>query len=171
MIPEHSATACLVDRSPEIEEPRQHAGGVRFNNRNRLIEGEDGDGVRGVFSDARQLPHALGLVRKTATMSIFDDLGGGVKISRPRVVTETLPGAQDVIFRSARQSGEVGEAFEPLVIVRANGGHLSLLKHELGDKNRVGIARVTPRQIAPVVAIPTQKRAPECGMICGGDQG
>ena len=40
--------------------------------------------------------------------------GGGVEISRARVVAESLPGVQDLIFRSARERGEIGEAAEPL---------------------------------------------------------
>jgi hypothetical protein len=45
-----------------------------------------------------------------------------------------------------------------------------LLKHELGNEDRVGIAGPPPRQIAPVSAIPTQKRATEAANVLWRDQ-
>ena len=77
-----------------------------------------------------------------------------MKISCARVIAEALPDAQDIIFRSASQRREIGKLAEPLVVIRDDSGDLSLLEHELGDKDCVWVARLAPRKIAAVAAKP-----------------
>ena len=50
------------------------------------------------------------------------------------------------------------------MIIRNNAGDLGLLEHEFRDENSVGIAGLTPGQIAAVPAVPIHKRALE--VIC-----
>ncbi len=92
-------------------------------------------------------------------MSIYDGACGGMKISRASVVPQALPRVQHVIFGSASQRGEIGEAVEPFIVVGNDGGDLSLLKHELGDENGVRVARSTPGEVAASAAKPVEKRA------------
>ena len=92
-----------------------------------------------------------------AAMSIHDDSSGGVQIARSRVIAEALPRVEDVIFRSPRQRGEMGEPAEPLIIIRDNGGNLGLLEHEFGDEDGVGIASLTPRELAAVLMVPIRQ--------------
>ena len=135
-----------------------------------MIEGKRCDGIRRIPPDAWQLAHAGDCAWKMAGMSIRDDSSGGVQIARPRIIAEALPRVEDVIFRSPSQRGEMGEAAEPLIIIRDNGGNLGLLEHELGDEDRVGIASLTPGEGAPVAAIPTKKRAMEDAKVWSRNQ-
>ncbi len=50
------------------------------------------------------------------------------------------------------------------MIIRNNAGDMGLLEHEFRDENSVGIAGLTPGQIAAVPAVPIHKRASE--VIC-----
>ncbi len=82
---------------------------------------------------------------------------GCVQIARPRVIAEALPRVEDVIFRSPSKRREIGEAAEPLIIIRDNGGNLGLLEHKLGDEDSVGIASLTPRELAAVLMVPIRQ--------------
>ena len=84
-----------------------------------------------------------------------------MKIARPRVITETLPGMENIGFSRTGERPNSGETAEPSIIVRHHGGGLSLLKHYLGDQNGVGIVGAAPGQLAPVMGIPTKKRTAE----------
>ena len=158
-IPKEFAARDFIDRSLHIENARQNTGGVGFDDWDRLVECETRDRVGGIFSDARQLAHFLDRLWETATMPIYDPLRRGVKIASPSVITQALPGMEDVVFRSARQRGEIGKAAEPLVIIRKHCGYLGLLEHEFGDQDRIGIASSPPREVAPVLAIPIEQGA------------
>lgn len=54
---------------------------------------------------------------------------------------------------------------KPSFVIRNYSHDLRLLKHELGNEDCVGIARPAPWKIAPVPAIPAQKRTLE-GVDC-----
>ena len=90
-------------------------------------------------------------------MSSHNGPRGDTKISCASVIPEALPRLQDVIFGSTSQRGEIGEAAEPLIVIGNDCGHLSLLKHELGDENGVGVVRLAPWEIAAVTAKPAQE--------------
>ena len=130
-----------------------------------MIEGEGRDGVRGVFADTGQVSYLVQRFRESLAMSIYDELCGGVKISRASVVAETLPGAQNFAFRCSRETTEMRKAPKPLSIVRQNRRDLRLLEHEFGNEDAVRIARATPWKVAPIVAIPTQKPTAELRSI------
>jgi hypothetical protein len=51
------------------------------------------------------------------------------------------------------------------VIIRDDGCDLRLLEHELGHKDRVRIASPPPGKIAPMIAIPMNKRATKKGSV------
>ena len=158
-IPKEFAARDSIDRSSQIENARQNTGGVGFDDWDRLVECETRDRVGGIFSDAGQLPHLVDRLWKTATMPIYNRFRRGVKIASPSVITQALPGVEDVAFRSARQRGEIGKASEPFIIVRKHRGYLGLLEHEFGDQDRIGIASSPPREVAPVLAIPIEQGA------------
>ena len=157
VLPKHLPARFGIDRSAQIEKPRQNATGVRFDDRNRLIEGKAGHCVRGVFPDSGKLSHLLDFAREVSAMSIHNRFCGGVEISRASVIAEALPHSKHFAFGSARQRGEVGKPAEPVVIIRDDGDDLRLLEHELGHENCVRIVRPAPRKIAPVCKIPTQQ--------------
>jgi hypothetical protein len=92
-------------------------------------------------------------------MAMLHDFRNRMQIASSRVIAETLPRVEDVTLRSPGEGGEIWEAAEPLIIIRNNGGNLSLLEHELGDEDGVGIARLAPGEITAVLAIPAGQRA------------
>lgn len=124
-----------------------------------MIEGERGDGARGVSAESWKLLQLLDRLRKTSAVSIHDGLCGGVQISGARVIAEALPRAQDVIFRSASERSEIRKSAEPFIVIRNDSGDLSLLEHELRNEDGVWVARFAPRQVAAVATIPAEKKA------------
>ena len=87
-------------------------------------------------------------------MAMLDGFHHRMQVASSRVIAEALPRVQDVTFRSPGQGGEIWEAAEPLIIIRDNGGNPSLLEHELGDEDGVGIASLAPGKGAAMAAIP-----------------
>jgi hypothetical protein len=88
-------------------------------------------------------------------MVALDDFRNRMQIASSRVIAESLPRVEDVTFRSPGQGGEIGEAAEPRLIIRDNGGNLSLLEHELRNEDGVWIASLAPWQGAAMAAVPT----------------
>lgn len=78
---------------------------------------------------------------------------------RSCVIPEALPPMEDLIFRSSSDRREIGEAAEPLIIIRDNSGNLCLLEHELRDEDCVRIVGATPGEVPAVAAIPIAQRA------------
>lgn len=98
-------------------------------------------------------------------MFLHDDSSGRAEIARPRIIAETLPGVENVTFGGCGQSGEIGKAPHPLTIIGDDSGDLRLLKHELGDQDRVGIGGTAPGEIAAVFSIPREERSLEGGGV------
>src|SRR5262249_18698198 len=138
---------------------------VRFDDRNRLIKGKAGHGMRGVFPDSGKLSHSLDFPREISAKSINKRFCCGMKIPGTSVITEALPRAKHLVFRSARQRSEIRKPAQPLVIIRDDGGDLRLLEHELGHKDRVRIASPAPGKIATMSVIPSKKRATKNGKV------
>jgi len=115
-------------------------------------EGEASDGVGRVAPDAGQ----LGEVVRPAV--IRDLLRGAVQVERPAVVAEPLPLADHVSGRRCRKRLDRRPALEPALPAGHDPLDLGLLRHHLGDEDRVGIARPPPRQIPPGLAEPVQKQ-------------
>ena len=82
----------LVDRDSQIEKTCQNSGCVCFDDWPRLIEGEAGDGMGGIFSHTRQFQHFINFTRKFPAISILNQFRHSVEISGASVITETLPG-------------------------------------------------------------------------------
>jgi hypothetical protein len=97
------------------------------------------------------------IARKSASMAMLDGFRNPMQVASSRVIAEALPRVQDVTFRSPDQGGEIWEAAEPLIIIRDNGGNLSLLEHKLGDENGVGVPSLAPGQLSAVPAVPIHK--------------
>ena len=121
--------------------------------------------MRGVFPDSRKLSHLLDSTGEFSVMSIHNGFCGGVEISRASVIAEALPRAKHLVFRSARQGGEIRKPAKPLVIIRNHSRDLRLLQHELGNEDCVRIAGPAPGQIAPVATIPANKRVAKNGKV------
>ena len=149
MIPKFVSAGRRIDRYSQIEQARQNARRVRFDDRRWLTERESGNGVCGIFSNAWQTPHFLNGLWKSIHMSVYDKFCTRMEIPSPRVVAEALPGVQDFGFGSACQRNKIRKATQPLFVVRRNGCHLRLLEHEFRNENRVRVAGSAPGKVAP----------------------
>jgi hypothetical protein len=158
-LPELFPASGSIDRAVKIKQARQNARSVGFNNRNWLIKGERGDGIGRVTTDTGQCTGCREIARKSASMEMLDRFRNRMQIASSRVIAEALPRVEDVTFRSLGQGGEIGEAAEPLIIIRDNDGNLSLLEHELGDEDGIGIASLAPGEETTMAAIPIRQRA------------
>jgi len=155
------AAGTRIDRCLQIEEAGEDASDVCFDDRDRLVEGEGGNGVRGVSANSGERLNRRKVFRENAGVLLHYDDGSGLQISSAGVVAESLPGVKDVVFGSGGEGGEIREAAEPFIVIRNDGRNLSLLKHELGDEDRVRIGGAAPRKIARVMSVPFEERAPE----------
>ncbi len=159
--PKLFAPGACIDRRLDMEQAREDACGVGFDDRHRLVEGERGHGIGGVPADSRQMPNQFHISRKRAAMFFNDGDGGGAEISGAGVVAKALPGVEHVVFGGGGERGEVREAPEPLIIIRDNGGDLGLLEHEFGDEDGVGIGGAAPGESAGVFPVPGKERTPK----------
>ena len=155
------ATGTGVDRCLQIKETGQHARAVCFDDRDRLVESESRYGIGCVTSHAGQLADGIGRCRETASMLLHDRERRGPQISGARIIAESLPGMQNIVLGSGGERFDGREAPQPFVIVRDDRIDLSLLKHEFGNKDRVGIICSAPGKIAAIFAVPGKKRAAE----------
>jgi hypothetical protein len=156
-LPQLSPASGSIDWAVKIKQARQNASSVGFDNRNWLIKGERGNGIGRVTTDTGQFTGCREIARKSAFMAMLDDFRNRMQIAGSRVIAEALPRVEDVTFRSPGQGGEIWEAAEPLIIIRDNGGNLSLLEHELGDEDGVGVPSLAPREETTVCMIPTRQ--------------
>ena len=154
-----------IDWRLKIEHTREHAADICLDDRDRSIESERRNRVCGVTTESGESVYLIKILREDAPVLCDDDFGGGVQVAGTRVITKPLPRVQHVGIRSTGKASEIGEAVEPASIIWNDRGDLRLLEHEFGDKNRVGIACVTPRQVAAVFPMPCAKGAAKWGGV------
>ena len=91
-----------------------------------------------------------------------DDLFcGGVEIARAAVIAEAGPEAQDFLLRRGGECVDRGKFFEEAVVVGEDGGDASLLQHDFGDPNAIGIAAGAPGKRAAMRAKPVEEASAE----------
>ena len=156
-IPEFFPANGSIDWAVKIKQARQNASSVGFDNRNWLIKGERRDGIGRVTPDTGQFTDCREIARKSAFMAMLHRFRNRMQVASSRVIAEALPRVEDVTFRSPGQGGEIREAAEPLIIIRDNGGNLSLLEHELGDEDGVGVPSLAPGEETTICMIPTRQ--------------
>jgi hypothetical protein len=123
-----------------------------------LIESKRGNGIRDIATDAWQFANCSGVTRQNPTVLVPYDPGSGMKISRAVVIAESLPGVEHIILRSPGNRGEIRKSAQPFIVIGDHSTDLGLLKHELGDKDRVRVAGIAPRQVPSIPAKPLQER-------------
>lgn len=69
------------------------------------------------------------------------------------------------LFIGLREARKGGETLHPAVVIRQDGNDLRLLQHELGNQNRVRIARMPPGQIAAFAFKPINEIAAKRGFL------
>src|SRR6202030_2578487 len=84
--PEPLASGARVDGRLQVEDAGEDAGDIGFNDRDRLIEREGGDGVGRVTANSRQPADRFQITRKSAGMFFGHGDRSCPKISGARVV-------------------------------------------------------------------------------------
>ena len=163
--PKRVAAGAGIDRNLQIENSSEQTRDVGFDDRKRLVEGECGYGVRSVAADSRKSPHRIHRPGESAAMFGHDDFCGGAEIASPSVVPQSLPGMENFPLGGRGERGKIWEAPHPFIIIKDNGSDLSLLEHDLGDEDSVGMARATPGKITAVFTIPGEEDAAERGGV------
>jgi hypothetical protein len=156
-LPELFPASGSIDRAVKGKQARQNASSIGFDNRNCLIKGERRDGIGRVTTDTGQFTDCREIARKSASMAILHGFRNRMQVASSRVIAKALPRVEDVTFRSRGQGSEIREAAEPLIVIRDNGGNLSLLEHELGDEDGVGVPSLAPGEETTVCMIPTRQ--------------
>ncbi len=99
------------------KEARDDALGIGIHRRFARIEGDRGDGARGIGADARQLPQAPRIGGKPAADRVGHPLRRKVKIARARVIAEPRPGRPNVVERSGGQRLHRRPALQEIVVM------------------------------------------------------
>jgi len=100
--PEFFAADCRIDRGAHVEQSGQDTRAIRFDDWDRLIESKGCDCVCYIAANAGQFANRRNITRQDPAVLIPHNPGSGTKVSRPAVVAESLPGAEDVVLRSGR---------------------------------------------------------------------
>ena len=143
----------------DAKNPRQDAGDIAVQHRRRLVKSDAVDRTCGVTPDARQCDNLIELSRKISFVPGYDQAGGLVEVSRSRVVTETSPTPQNLGTLGASERAGCGESPHPSFPVWNDGLDLSLLKHDFGDPDGIGIFGPPPRQVAGILPVPGEQRS------------
>jgi hypothetical protein len=155
--PEFFLASGSIDRAAKIKQARQNASSIGFDNWNWLIKRKRGDGIGRVTTDTGQFTDCREIARKSAPMAMVDGFRNRMQVAGSRIIPEALPRVEDVTFRRPGEGGEIRETAKPLIIIRDNGGNLSLLEHELGDEDGVGVAGLAPGKETAVCMVPTRQ--------------
>jgi len=154
---------CAVARKARDEEmPREHAFHVAVEYRRPRAEREPGDRGRSGAPDPGEALDVGERVGELPGMPLDDELRGAMKVPGPRVVAEAAPEPQHFVLARQRQAGEVRKPLAEALVVRHDRRNPSLLQHDLGEPDRVRIARALPGQVvAAVAALPADDRRRE----------
>jgi len=147
--PQRTLTRGRLDVVLDREHAREHAGDVAVDERRALAKRDRRDRACGVRPDAGHRSELGGAARQRAGESRRDLARTGVEVARTRVVAEAGPRGEDVIERCVGERLRRREARHPALPVRDHRTDARLLEHDLGDPDRVRVARASPRQIAP----------------------
>lgn len=180
--PQPSQRGRRADVGPQSKHPRQHPRHIAVHHRRPLIKRNARNRPGRVPPDTRQ-PHQLRHRRRqgrsrgrcvrhrggrppdapgcrSGAMDAADqDLRGAMQVARARVVTQPLPHLQHPLDRRRRQRRQRRKRRQPAPVILAHRLDPRLLKHHLTDPDTIRVARVAPRQRAPVLAIPAHQRA------------
>ena len=130
---------------------------VTVDDRGADSEGDAGHGAGGVASHAGQGFEGFDGGRKDAAELGCDAFGRKLEEASATVVSESFPEFEHAVFGGGGEIVDRGKGRHEALEVGNALFHLGLLKHDLGDPDRVGIARLSPREIARFATVPRQK--------------
>ncbi len=119
----------------------------------------------GVGADAGERQQRRDIARELPAVLIEHRARRALHIHRAAIVAQPCPGADDIGGRCRRQRLERRELIEERQVLRHDPIHLSLLEHDLGHQDAIGVAGAPPGQIARGVGEPGQQRPAYIGEI------
>lgn len=157
--PELVLSGGRIDRHPLVEEAGEDPCDVGIDDGAGEVEGERGDGTRGVSPESRKGGEGGGIAGEAAVVLVEDGAGRFLEVADPVVVTEPFPGLEELGLGGGSEGLEVGkgreEFFEAPVL--ADGRHGGLLEHDLRDEDGVGIGGSAPWVVGPTLGKPAQQ--------------
>ena len=150
-----------------IEESGENPGDVGIDDGAGQIEGETGNGPRGVATETRQGGKNDRIPRELTAVVVQDRPGGFLKVADPAVVAKTFPGPEELPFGGRGEGFEVGKGgeklLEPAVLAdRRDGG---LLEHDLGNEDRIRIGGPAPWMLGAVGGKPAEQGVDEGTLV------
>ena len=126
--------------------------------RARHAERDRRDGGGRVRADAGERAPALERARERARRR--DGLRRAVEVAGARVVAEAAPLGEDLALRRAGERSDVRESARGSASsAGATTSTRRLLGHDLGEPDRVRVARAPPRQVALLAPVPAREAA------------
>ena len=147
-----------IDGCVYREDARQHAVGVSIHCSSPDAEGKRGNGRRRVGAHTLKTPDVGKVIGKAAAANYL--ACSLMKIARAAVIAQPLPHAQHLIFAGRGKAGDGREAAHKPFPVGPALCNARLLHDNLTKPYGIGVARMAPRQVAAVLAVPAYK--------CGG---
>lgn len=129
-LPKMGLTQREIDWSAPIRQASKHAGDVGVDDGFGKIEGKAGNRTGSVTPDTGE-PLDLGeICRQAAAKVLGHNFCRRLEVARARVITEPLPGMENVSFGARCECFEVWEAFEPARVKGKHARDLGLLEHD-----------------------------------------
>ena len=135
-----------LDRAVHVEDAGDDPFHIGVDAGHGQVEGDAGDGGRGVGADAGQGADGIGPGGEDAAVLPHDQAGGGQQVAGAGIVAQALPGVQHFLLGSGGQGGQVGKALHPAQKIADAAFHLGLLEHDLRDPDFIGRILAPPGQ-------------------------
>ena len=126
-------------------------------------ESHRGDGGSGVVAHSLEAAYLLVGIGKGSALHYLPCCG--VEIACPRVVTQSLPQLEHLVFAGGCQvcHGRIG-VHEPQPVLRALAD-ACLLEDNLGKPDGIGVTASAPREFAPVAMSPLEESGRKCFIV------
>ena len=144
------------------EHAREHPRDIRVDERRAPFVGKAGHGAGGVRAHAGKLEQFVRVRRECARAAVPGDLPRElVQVACAGVIAEPGPCLHHAAGPRAGECFEGWEPFEEPFVEDQHPRHRRLLQHQLRHEYAVRVARLAPRQLAVMTAVPRPKAAAE----------
>ena len=143
---------------PHAVEARGDPVYVAVHRRYAQPKGDAADRARRVGPHARQGQKPFIARGEGAAMRLHHRLRRFLQVARTAVVPQPLPGLEHLLLRGPGQVRHGGKQRQETRVIGFHGFRAGLLKHDFRQPDAVGIAGVTPGQIAPDTVVPGEQR-------------
>ena len=126
---------------------------VRFNEWDRFVKGKRQYGAGRVIPDAGKTREEFHIRAKPSAVLLCNNFTDLLERCCPPVISQALPGSEQIAQRRIRQRSEVWKPVYKNGIFFEHALHLCLLQHDLGYEYAVWVARASPWQFPPMLAV------------------